>query len=84
MIAAGGSRRPQRRHGGEAGADGVPVEPVGGRQRRRQADQAGLVREDLFDGEGALSPIAPNSGQMSATRWLVGEPSLLADQSARP
>ena len=55
VVAAGGSGRPQRGHGGELRADRVPVEPQRGLHLVREAGETLLVAHHLFNGDRRLS-----------------------------
>ena len=55
MVAAGGSWRPQWGHGGELGADGIPLKPQACIHFVRKAAQARLVRQGLFDRDRPLA-----------------------------
>ena len=55
VVAVRGARFPQRRLFGETAGDRGPVERVRKRDRRVDAEEAGLVREQLGDGDIALS-----------------------------
>ena len=55
VVAAGRSRRPQRGHGGQPGADRVPVEPQRELHLLGEAREALLMAHHLFDGDLALA-----------------------------
>ena len=75
VIAAGGSGGPQRRHGRQLGADGVPVEPQGRLHGIGEAREPGLVAHHLLDGDlalAALRELRPDAGDGLAVVELSG------------
>ncbi len=72
--------RPERRHGGDPGGDGVPVEPQGRVHRLGEGGQTVLVRQALFDGDvplAALGELGPDFRDLLAVIQAA-----LADQAA--